>query len=333
MRRGYGVGHALVVGVGQDLPNTINDAKGIHEILTDESRCAYPAAQVQLCTGSQATRKQILDGLARLSKLDADASVIVYFSGHGYQVNDGDGAEDGYYLMPYGYDTGRLNQTAVSGGELTGALRNIKAGRLLLLLDCCHAGGMANVKSPKASKRAAPSLTKAPMPAEVLQVLSEGKGRFIIASSKKDELSYAGKPYSAFTLALIEALCGKGTSQEDGYVYVADLAAYTIKMVPRLTRNRQNPTQDFKETDNFAVAYYAGSETKAKALPETIAKPQIEDTPGAQDFQAAEPLAQRWQIIGQQIINSQAGFINNIGSVNKVIQIQGNATFYENDDD
>jgi len=335
MSKAFGSGHALVVGVGEDLPNTINDAKGISDILTDESRCAYPKRQVQLCTGPKARRDDILKGLAKLSKVDDDASVIVYFSGHGYQVSDGAAAEAGHYLMPYGYDTDRLKQTAVSGTEFTDALREIKAGKLLVLLDCCHAGGMANVKAPKKSKKAAaPNLAKAPLPREVLELVTEGKGRFIIASSEKDELSYAGNPYSAFTLALIEALCGKGSSKEDGIVYVGDLAAYTLKMVPRLTRNKQNPTQDFKGADNFAVAYYAGGDNKPKGLAGVLEKPQIEDTPGAGDFQPAEPFAQRWQIIGQQIINNQIGFINNIGTVGKLYQVQqGNMIFNERDDD
>ena len=41
-------GFALVVGVGDDLPNTIDDAKGLANILFDEGRCAYPANQVNL---------------------------------------------------------------------------------------------------------------------------------------------------------------------------------------------------------------------------------------------------------------------------------------------
>lgn len=44
-------GHALVVGVGADLPNTVDDAIGLASILCDPERCAYPAEQVKLLTG------------------------------------------------------------------------------------------------------------------------------------------------------------------------------------------------------------------------------------------------------------------------------------------
>ena len=56
-------GHALVIGVGADLENTVVDAKGVAEILRDPERCAYPTSQVHLLTEGQATR----DGIYRHS--------------------------------------------------------------------------------------------------------------------------------------------------------------------------------------------------------------------------------------------------------------------------
>ena len=56
-------GYALLIGVGADLPVTIQDAKGLRDILVDSERCAYPSDQVKLLTEGQATRQGILDGL------------------------------------------------------------------------------------------------------------------------------------------------------------------------------------------------------------------------------------------------------------------------------
>jgi hypothetical protein len=83
--------------------------------------------------------------------------------------------------------------------------------------------------------------------------LVQGQGRAVIASSRADELSYAGKPYSAFTLALMEALCGKGVAQQDGYARMADLALHARQMVPRRTGDRQHPILNFQESDNLVV--------------------------------------------------------------------------------
>ena len=89
----------------------------------------------------------------------------------------------------------------------------------------------------------------------------------ITASCKESELSYGGKPYSAFTLALIEALSGQGASKLDGFVRAADLAMYAREKVPGRTKGRQHPILHFEEADNFVLAYYSGGETEPKACP------------------------------------------------------------------
>jgi hypothetical protein len=264
-------GHALIVGVGGNLPNTVQDAKGLAEILKDGERCGYPAGQVHLLTGEGATRGDVLQALDDLAQSTGDQStVVVYFSGHGYRVASTMG--QAYYLLPFGYDVSRLYQTAVSGGEFAQRLHAIPAQKLVVLLDCCHAGGVGEAKGL--------DLAKSPLPPEATSLLAEGSGRVIIASSKEDELSYAGNPYSAFTLALIEALAGTGVAKEDGYVRVTDLALHAREVVPGRTQGRQHPILHFEEADNFVLAYYAGGDTQPKGLPFDV-EPQIEPEPGA----------------------------------------------------
>jgi hypothetical protein len=266
-------GHAVVVGVGADLPNTVDDAVGLVDILKDPARCAYPPDQVHLLTGEKAARDAILSTLDALSKsTNPQSTVIVYFSGHGYQAASATG--ESYYLLPYGYDLNRLYQTAISGAEFTDRLQAVPAQRLLVLLDCCHAGGVGEAKAPGLQ------LAKSPLPPEAQRLLAEGGGRVLIASSQEDELSFAGRPYSAFTLALTEALCGVGVAKQDGYVRVADLALHAREVVPARTGGRQHPILHFEQADNFALAYYAGGETQPKGLP-FVGEPQIEPEPGA----------------------------------------------------
>jgi len=266
-------GHALIIGIGADLPNTVNDAVGLADILKDPARCAYPPAQVHLLTDENADREQILAALDTLSQAtNSQSTVLIYFSGHGYQVASPTG--EFYYLLPHGYDLDRLYQTAISGAEFTDRLRAIPAQKLLLLLDCCHAGGVGEAKAPGLQ------LAKSPLPPEAQSLLAEGSGRVLIASSQEDELSFAGKPYSAFTLALTETLCGVGVAKKDGYVRVADLALHAREVVPERTKSRQHPVLHFEQADNFALAYYAGGETQPKGLPFT-GTPEIEPEPGA----------------------------------------------------
>ncbi len=269
----FGHGYALLIGVGADLPNTVDDANGLADFLKDRERCAYPAEQVHVLAGTGATRQDTLAALDALAQsTNSQSTVVVYFSGHGYQVTTTTGPA--YYLMPHNYDVNQLYKTAISGAEFTVKLRAIPAQKLLVLLDCCHAGGVGEAKA------AGLEMAKAPLPPEALALLAEGKGRVLIASSTENELSYAGKPYSAFTLALIEALCGTGVAKQDGYVRVADLAMHTRQMVPGRTGNKQHPILHFEQADNFVVAYYAGGDTKPKGLP-FKEEPQIEPEPGA----------------------------------------------------
>jgi hypothetical protein len=273
-------GHACIIGVGGDLPNTVDDAIGFAQILQDPERCAYPVEQVSLLTKEEAKRANILAALDRLAQSTTpDATVIVYFSGHGYQVSSSMGTA--YYLMAFGYDQNKLYSTAISGTEFATKLQTIPAKKLLVLLDCCHAGGLGD------TQKIGLTAEKAPLPPEAQALLAEGKGRVFIASSKADEKSLAGKPYSAFTLALIESLAGKGASQKDGYVRVADVALYAREVVPKWTGNRQHPILNFEQADNFVLAYYAGGETEPKGLP-FAGEPEIESEAGEFDRQVIQ---------------------------------------------
>ena len=61
-------GYALLIGVGDDLPMTVNDAQGLSDVLADHTRCAYPTDQVRVLTGKRATREGMLAGLDWLAE-------------------------------------------------------------------------------------------------------------------------------------------------------------------------------------------------------------------------------------------------------------------------
>ncbi len=245
-------GYAVVVGVGADLPVTIDDATAVANLLGDPSRCAYPTEQVRLLTEENANRTNILSALSWLAETTGeDDTAIVYFSGHGIETPD-------YYLIPYGYDLADLEGTTIPGETFTEHLRAIKAKKLLVLLDCCHAGGQAEAKG----------MIKSPLPPEAIAQLGSSSGRVVLASSRKDEVSWTGKPYSVFTAALLEALAGYGTFEQDGYARVLDLTMWVGRKVPERTSEKQHPIIKVSNLeDNFALAWYAGGEKSVRPLP------------------------------------------------------------------
>jgi len=264
-------GHACVIGVGGDLPSTARDAKGLASILQDPERCAYPAKQVHVLTAEQATRENILTTLAALAQsTTAESTVLVYFSGHGLQITQ---PFKLYYLMPFGYNQEDLSDTAISSNEFLACLQAIPAQKLLVLLDCCHAGGVTDLSGMK--------IAKAPLPPEATQMFASGGGRIMIGSSQSSELSYAGDPYSAFTYALMKGLCGQGAVKQDGYIRATDLAMYASRVVPTITEDKQHPVLDIEKADNFALAYYAAGGLQPKGLPSGLEEqPRIEAKPG-----------------------------------------------------
>jgi uncharacterized caspase-like protein len=263
-------GHALVIGVGADLPVTETDARGLADLLRDPARCAYPQGQVTLLTGSSATRVAILDSLDALAQAAApETTTLVYFSGHGLELPD-------YYLIPFGCDPGNLISTAISGAEFTTRLGAIRSQKLLVLLDCCHAGGQA-----EAAAKEVPGL-KSPLPPGAIVELERGQGRVVIASSRRDELSWTGHPYSVFTGALLEALAGYGSFERDGYARVLDAALWVGRQVPERTKDRQHPIIKASHLENnFALAYYAAGDIQPKKLDWASRPPLITSTADA----------------------------------------------------
>jgi hypothetical protein len=258
--------HALVVGVGADLENTVIDAEGIAKHLSDESRCAFDPKNVTLLTEKKADRDGILSAMDDLAKrAKGDVTTVVYFSGHGYAAESSMGG--GYFLMPNGYNIEKLAKTAISGREFADKLSAIKSERVLLLLDCCHAQGIGESKA----KSVGVTLTKSPIPDDVEKLFKVGKGRVVISSSKSGQVSWTGNPYSLFTRAVIEALCGANQTGQngDGFVRVMDIALYASRMLEKWTRSKQyaqHPSVDIQSADNFVVAYYAGGDKKPKSL-------------------------------------------------------------------
>ena len=255
MPRVFSNGYAVIIGVGADLPVTIRDANAIADLILDPTRCAYPKNQVRLLTGEGARRENIITSLNWLAESAGEKdTVILYYSGHGIETPD-------FFLVPYGFDRKELEDTAISGKAFTDLLRNIESRKLLVLLDCCHAGGQAEVKDA----------VKSPLPASFMNELRSSKGRVIIASSRKDELSWTGRSYSQFTRAILEALAGYGAFEEDGFSRVLDLALYAGRVVPERTGSKQHPIIKVSNLeDNFAIAWYAGGDKTIKPLTWTV---------------------------------------------------------------
>ena len=191
MKEYFSSGRALVVGIAnyenaKKLPEAVlNDARDLSSVLLSKEYCAYRPASVELFLDSEATVDRLRGGLKTLAKnATPDETVIVFFSGHGGRIKAGPDA--GAYLVPFNYDPSRVRDTTISSKELTELLANIHAGRLVILLDVCHAAGVGELKAIAPSAQ-----MKAGLEERTYDALAQGAGRVIMASCKSNEFSFA----------------------------------------------------------------------------------------------------------------------------------------------
>jgi hypothetical protein len=253
--------HALVVGIAnyqniKSLPPTVlQDAADIAALLADPVQGAYPPGQVTLLSDAAATKAAIMTALHDLAgKSDQESIVTIYLSSHGGRIDEGPHA--GAYILPVDvvYTAEGLPQTGISGDEFNQALQRIPARKIAVFFDCCHAGGIGQPKDAEA-----PPLT-AGLPDSLYDTLRAGSGRFILASSRMDELSWVhpGDANSLFTKFLLEGMRG-GIASEDGIVRVFNLFEY---LQPRVTGAQANQHPIFKAAleENFPVALSLGGQ-------------------------------------------------------------------------
>jgi hypothetical protein len=114
-------------------------------------------------------------------------------------------------------------------------LNTIKARRLVIFMDACYAGGVA--------QRGARDLAIISSPYERL---AEGEGRLVIAASRPNQRSWEDESlgHGIFTHHLLEALSGGADENDDGCVSIMDVYKYLEQQVPRSARRLSRSDQD-----------------------------------------------------------------------------------------
>jgi hypothetical protein len=244
--------HGFVVGIHDydsreipPLPRTVcNDADDVAALLVDPNRCGYDKANVHSLSGRDATRSAILDRLDRLcTDVSSDSTALLYFSCHGARTTNGE------YLLPadtVGSIAQPVEQTAISADEFSDRLHRIPARKLLVILDCCHAAGVAAIKGTGAQ----PGLSD-----RFYERLSAGDGRAVLAACAAGEHAVVLRNTdrnSLFTTHLLNGLRGKAAT-DDGLVKVFGLFEYVQLRVTGANRN-QHPVFKAVVLNNFPVA-------------------------------------------------------------------------------
>jgi len=211
------------------LVHTINDVKQLAATL--RSRDGYPEECVTEMVETANPRFQPLKSNieaelpAFLKQLEAEDTVLVYFTGHGFRDSD-----KKMYLAPIDCNPDELVKTAISVEWFREQIAACKAKFKLLILDSCHAGsekGESDDKSLVAKDLGDP--------------FESVEGVVTLASSSAKEKSqiWEEKKQSLFSYWLNQGLRGHADENSDGIVDVDELYKYVHRNVVRTAKARQ----------------------------------------------------------------------------------------------
>src|SRR5581483_263897 len=220
---------------------------------------------------NDATKERIEDELADLQvRATSQTTALVFFSGHGLTHGNQ------VFLCPTNASLENLQTSAISGSDFSKMLSHVHAGKLLVILDACHAGGAASLKGPRRG-------LKAGLPesyyADLYSALDKANSRVIIASSGEyqESLIYLEQDLSLFTFYFLEALEGGANGHDDGVVRVLDVFSHVSLHVPLKSQEivsqdeslrqqlgdkfRQVPVLKAEARDDFPIGFYRSSKS------------------------------------------------------------------------
>ena len=268
----YEDGYVLLIGIRyghwvKPLNGPLRDIAALKKHFEDPAKADYKTENIIIVSENEATTAGILaalDELAINANSNPNASVTIYYSGHGGNI------ADKYFLVPYDFNisefqnTGNLDESKVI---LTQAfaekINNISAKKCLVILDCCHAENIPVEKDLKGSTgfiqgfvdELDTMLENKITEKGLANQISKGNGRVIMTSCKANETSLDLGHLSLFTKVLLDSFNGTSNIENDGWVRLIDLMRYVPKTVSEEAQAKYNHQQNpvFKRIENLGA--------------------------------------------------------------------------------
>lgn len=229
--------YAVVIGIEnyrEQLPKAdfaASDAREMAKFLVKHA--GYKEENVVLRINEQATRSDMekyFEGWLK-NNLDANSSLLVYFSGHGApQPTTGDA-----YLVPYDGDPVYIEQTGYPLKRLYETLDQLPAKDVVVMLDSCFSGAGGRSVIAKGAK-----------PLVTVQNTSLNSGKVVALTATAGNhisMAYQEKAHGLFTYYALQGLAGDADSNGDGSIDVRELFYYLKPQVQRVARTVYNTEQ------------------------------------------------------------------------------------------
>lgn len=248
---GTGQSWAVIIGVSSykdsripSLRYATSDAKSLYTWLTDAMGGRYAPSNVRLLLDEKATANNIRDALFNwLAGALEEDTVLIYYAGHGTPQSPDN--PQNLYLLPSDADYDNVAATAFPMWDIETALKRfIKAKKVIIIGDACHAGGVG--QSFDMARRASRSVEVNPISTSFQSLSAIGDGICVISAADEKQLSQEGMEWGGghgvFTYYLLQALYGQADYNKDGSVTLGELIPYLSEQVRRATKNAQCPT-------------------------------------------------------------------------------------------
>lgn len=263
-----------------DLPASGSDVSALAAVLSDRDVGNYRVEQLQ-----DAAYHLLAETTGVfLADRSVDDELLIYLSGHALR-----NVEQELYFAASNTRCEQLEETTFPASVLSRQLNRCRAGRIVVLLDCCFAGGFS---LGAVAKGAVPNVSDD----------LRGGGRVVIGAATGSEYAFVGKSsdaprLSAFTAAVVEGLSsGDADRDSDGIVSPEDLFGYVREQLAR-AEPQQVPTFTSEEMHGSWVIA-----NSSKRLRNSAASPDL--SPG---FGPRHPTPQRLgELLGPVIEEADA---------------------------
>lgn len=211
-----------------NLSYAVPDAKGIAGFFRQKGRL-FKQVNIMEIYDEEATKEGILAKLNELGKTNPQDAVLIYLAGHGENV------KDVWYFIPheltYPEREEHVQTKGISSAELATAMKNIRAQKILMLVDACKSGAALVAFRGFEDRKA-------------LSQLSRSTGTHVVAASTKDQFAAEVKDlgHGVFTYTLLEGLKGKAAGGSDT-VTVRRLMGYIEEQLPEITKKYKQEAQ------------------------------------------------------------------------------------------
>lgn len=241
---------AVIIGISSykdyripSLQYASSDAQEFYDWIVAPSGGKYDPSKVKLLLNKDATGKNIREALfSWLKQAIKEDLVTIYFAGHGSPESPN--FSDNLYLLPFDTEYDKVASTGFPMWDIETALRrHIKAERVVIIADACHAGGIG--KPFNVALRSPVGISGNSISTGLKDLSEIGNGICIISASDHRQYSQESKKWGGghgvFTYYLLKALNGEADRNMDKRIVLSELIPFLSRQIRRATKNSQTP--------------------------------------------------------------------------------------------